>query len=97
MAYHTTLSVPRATWTEATNALVTAIRLQNMSLVNSIFVQATVDGTPPTSTAGAMILPTGQVIPSDLTLAQLFPGIVTTTGRVWLFSADSGLVSVSHA
>ena len=95
MPQNTTVAVPARTWTQLTNADVSAIRVQNLNGY-PIKIMGTVGAVAPTSDAGALVLAAGQAIAADLTLAQLFPG-VSGANRVYAFSDAPALVSVSHA
>lgn len=98
MAYSATLNVTKATWTMVTNALTSAVCLQNQSGHHAIFVKATTNTTAPTTTDGAIRILPNQIVPADLTLAQLFPGIVTTTGHIWVLNNDIDCtISIGHA
>ena len=94
MPRNTTVAVPARTWTQLTNADVSAIRVQNLNGY-PIKIMGTVGAVAPTTDAGALVLAAGQAIAADLTLAQLFPG-VSGANRVYAFSDAPALVSVSH-
>ena len=94
MPQNATVAVPARTWTQLTNADVSAIRVQNINGY-TIEIMGTVGAVAPTSDAGAIVLAAGQAIAADLTLAQLFPG-VAGANRVYAFSDAPALVSVSH-
>lgn len=95
MPQNATVAVPAGTWTQLTNADVSALRVQNLNGY-AIELKATVGATAPTNDAGAIVLAAWQAIAADLTLAQLFPG-VSGANRVYAFSDAPALVSVSHA
>ena len=94
MPQNATVAVPARTWTQLTNADVSALRVQNLNGY-SIKIMGTVGAVAPTTDAGALVLAAGQAIAADLTLAQLFPG-VSGANRVYAFSDAPALVSVSH-
>lgn len=95
MAQHSNVTIPAATWTMITSSDVTSLRIQNIGTFASD-IQATTGQVAPTSNAGAINLDAGQVIPADLTLADLFPG-VSNGVRVWAYSDNETTLSVSHA
>lgn len=82
-------------WTQATNADVTAIRIQNMG-ANPFYVQRG-GATAPAATEGAILVNRWQIMPADMALSELFPGVVGS--RVWIFSkgAVPNGASISHA
>ena len=94
MPQNTNVAIPARTWTQITNADVSALRVQNINGY-SIKIMGTVGAVAPTTDAGALVLAAGQAIAADLTLAQLFPG-VSGANRVYAFSDAPALVSVSH-
>lgn len=88
-----TISVEKG-WTEATSGDVTAIRLQNQGPFD-IHVKRG-GAAEPADTSGSIVVRTGQIIPSDLTIAELFPGV--SGSRVWIWSERAqGGISISHA
>ena len=95
MARNDTLSLVSGVWTQLTNANVTAVRVQNL-VGYTIRLQATNGITEPDSTAGALELRPMATLATDLTLAQLWPG-VTGANRLWALSTIGANVSVSHA
>ena len=95
MPQNATVTVPAGTWTQITNANVTALRVQNLNGF-PIKIKATAGAVAPTDAAGAITLLPHAAIAADLTLAQLFPG-VSGANRVYAFSDAPALVSVSHA
>ena len=90
-----TKPIPKWTWTQLTDADVTAITFQNVGGA-VMLVEATNGGTAPTSTAGALEYRPGQG-ENNVTVANLFAG-VTTANRVWAWGRDDATVAtVSHA
>ncbi len=99
-ALNTDVAVPPGQWTRLTSGadnLTTACRVQNVG-TDVLLLQGTATfGTAPTSGAGSIRLWPGDVMPGDVTLAQLFGG-VATVAHVWAMSASTaGVASVSHA
>ena len=95
MARNDDIALTRGVWTQLTNANAAAVRVQNYG-GHSVYLQATVGATAPTSRAGAMHLGGGDTMAADLTIAQLWPG-VTGANRIWGMTDVAGTVSVSHA
>lgn len=95
MPQNTTISLVAATWTQLTDANVTAIRIASLG-TEPIWIQATVGAVTPTGNTGALPLLPGQILAADLTLAQLWPG-VTGANRVYAYSPVNAKVSISHA
>jgi len=94
MARSEDIIVPAKTWTEITNADVTAITFQNKSRNNIVVIEATVGAVAPSVVDGVEYPPkTGEF---DLSLATGFPGVVGAN-RVWAYSAQPLTVFVSHA
>lgn len=94
MPRNTTVSVASATWTQITDADVTAITFQNLSDF-SMFVKATTDTTAPTDLTGALKYAPGQG-ERAVAMADLFPGL-TGADRVWVYADPGVQVFVSHA
>jgi len=90
------VAVARATWTQLTDGdIATDISL---ALLNNatVFLQATTDGTAPTTKDGLPLLSYGDGW-SEATIAQKFPGVASAT-RVWAFSPDRAVdIYISHA
>ena len=95
MARNELITIPAATWTPLTNANATAARVQNLSSYD-VRLSATPNTTPPTTLAGAVVLPPGEILAADLTFAQLWPG-VSAPVRLWAFGDIEVTLSVSHA
>lgn len=83
--------LPR-TLTELTDANVTAITIEPKYSAIEIYISA--DTTPPADLSKGISIPIGQMVISDITLAQLAPGLVPA--RVFAFSAVPNKVRVSH-
>lgn len=94
MAQNTTVDVPAATWTQLTDADISAITFQNLG-GNYCLIKGTTDTSAPTTTAGAIRYNPGQG-ERNVTLSDLFPGIASVD-RVWAYAADATAVMVSHA
>lgn len=96
MPQNTDISIPAGVWTQITNADVTAIWVQNKSLIADVLLKATVGAVAPTDNLGAMTLAPLMVIPRDMALLDAIPG-PAGANRVYAFSDAPALVSVSHA
>jgi hypothetical protein len=94
MPANTTIALSAGTWTALTDNGISAARVQNGGGV-PIYIQATTGGVP-ASTDGAITLNSGSILPSSLSLADLFPG-VTGASRIYAYALGAGKVSVSHA
>lgn len=94
MAQNTTIAIPAATWTQLTNADITAITFQNVGS-NHIVIKATTDTSAPTSTDGGFRYNPGQG-EKNVAMTDLFPGI-SGADRLWAYSPDGGSVVISHA
>ena len=93
MAQNTDITLVADTWTQLTNADVTAITFQNKGPL-PIKVKATTGATAPADDAGALVYESerGEV---DMAMADLFPGIAGV--RLWALARKSVRVAVSHA
>lgn len=93
MAQNTTITLTAGTWTQLTDANVTAITFQNLGS-QIIKVKGTTDATQPTDDLGSIRYNPGQ---GELrtSLSELFPGISAV--RVWAYSELSVQVMVSHS
>ena len=94
MAQNTTISVPAGTWTQITDADVSAITFQVRPSAFGVFISGTADTTAPTTTSGAIYYSPNQG-EANVSLADLFPGISAV--RVWAFADAPASVFVSHA
>jgi len=94
MAQNTDININAKTWTQLTDADVSAITFQNKS-GHAAFVKATTDATPPTSTAGAIRYNPGQG-ERNATVSDLFPGI-SGADRIYVYSDEPVTFFVSHA
>lgn len=92
MAQNTDVTLPIATWTQLTDADVTAITFQNKS-GNYIFVKGTTSASAPTDGDGAVRYNPGQG-ERDVFLSELFPGIAAV--RVYAYAPTGAEVMVSH-
>jgi len=95
MARNDNVEIPRAVWTQLTNANASAIRVQSVS-ATEMMLQATNGVTAPSTLLGVIVLAGGNVLAADLTIAQLWPG-VAGANRVWAFANTATVASVSHA
>jgi hypothetical protein len=96
MPQNTTVTYPANTWTQITDASVTAIRVQNQSIF-TVSLSATSSAVAPTNLSGAIELAGGETLAADLTLAQLFPGVTGAT-RLWVYPVGHpAVLSISHA
>ena len=93
MAQNTTITLTAGTWTQLTDANVTAITFQNRG-GQFMYVTGTTGTTAPTDTTGAVRYNPGQG-ERNVLLTDLFPGIAAV--RVWALSDQAVDVMVSHA
>ena len=93
MPKNTDVVLPIATWTQLTDADVTAITFQNKS-GNYILVKGTVGATAPTDDDGAVRYNPGQG-ERNVAMTDLFPGVAAT--RVYAYAPTGAEVMVSHA
>ena len=95
MAQDTTKkNVPAATWYQITDANVSSITFQNLSSC-VMKVKPTVGANAPTDDLGAKFYPKFQG-ERNIALTDLSPG-VSGANRVYVYFADGGDVTVSHA
>lgn len=94
MAQNTTKTLAAATWTQLTDADITAITFQNIS-GNFVLVKGTVGAVAPTNITGAIRYNPGQG-ERNVALSDLFPG-VSGANRVYAYAQDGAQVVVSHA
>lgn len=94
MAQNTTITVPARTWTQLTDADITAITFQNIGS-SHVLIKATTDATAPTNFSGAIRYNPGQG-ERNVALSDLFPGLAGRD-RVWAYAEDATPVVVSHA
>ena len=95
MPLNVTVTLTPNTWMQLTDANVTAARVQNYG-ASPVYVMATVGAVAPVNFNGAILLDTGSAFAADLTLAQLWPGIVGGN-RIYAFCDKAVPVSISHA
>lgn len=93
MAQNLTLTIPAATWTQLTDADITALTFQNVG-GNHILIKATTDGTAPTNFSAAIRYNPGQG-ERNVSLADLFPGLAARD-RVWAWAENTTPIFVSH-
>ena len=93
MPQNTDVVLPIATWTQLTDADVTAITFQNKS-GNYILVKGTVGAVAPTDDDGAVRYNPGQG-ERNVSMSDLFPGLSAT--RVYAYAPTGAEVMVSHA
>lgn len=94
MAQNTTKAIAAATWTQLTDADITAITFQNIG-GSFVLVKATTNTTAPTTSAGAIRYNPGQG-ERNVAMSDLFPGL-SGADRLWAWSDAATLVVVSHA
>ena len=95
MAQNLNIALPKETWTQLSNADITALTVQNIG-TDDVRIMGTVGAVAPTDVNDGILLPAGQGIKSTDTLAALFPGVAAT--RVYGYSVGGpGGVFVSHA
>lgn len=82
-------------WTQLTTADTTALTFQNKGMSN-IFVKATVGATPPTNLDGAIIYGAERGETSNITLANLFPGVSGANRLYAIREFGEGVVAVSQ-
>ena len=95
MARHETIILPQGVWTQLTNANAVAVRVQNLGGY-TLKLQATIGAVPPVSDSGAVDLRSGETFAMDMTLAQMWGGVVGAN-RLYALSVVAASVSVSHA
>lgn len=83
------------TWTEITDADVTALRVQSLN-GNPIKLMATAGAVTPADDAGHIELNSREIIGADYELVDLWPG-VGGANRVWAWCQYHAKLSVSHA
>lgn len=93
MAQNTTVSIPEKTWTQLTDADVTAITFQNKSGYH-ILVKGTTSASAPTDLDGAIRYNPGQG-ELNTALSDMFPGISAV--RLYAYAPEGASVMVSHA
>lgn len=94
MAKNATVQVPAKTWTELTDADVTAITFQNRSDYDVFIVVQTTD-TSPAGFDDALVYAPGNG-ERNVALSDLAPGL-TSPDRVFAYSRQNAEVFVSHA
>ena len=94
MPQNTTVNIAANTWTQITDANVTALTFQNIS-GNFVRVKGTVGATAPTDLAGSLRYNPGQG-ERNVALTDLFPGI-SGVNRLYVFADSGAQVVVSNA
>lgn len=94
MAQNTTTTLAAKTWTQLTNANVTAITFQNLGS-SVLKVKGTNGANAPSDDTGSISYSKFQG-ERNVALTDLFPG-VSGVNRVYVYSAEGGNVAVSHA
>lgn len=95
MAQMNRITLTASTWTQITNADVTAITFQNVG-GGPVLIKGTVGAVAPTTNLGALQYDTNQGEKNE-TLANLFPGVSGAT-RVYAYSEGfPSTISVNHA
>lgn len=96
MAQNTTITVPADTWTQLTDANVTAITFRNNSSGGyELLVKGTAGAVAPTDSLGSIGYPAG-FGERNVLLADLFPG-VSGRNRLYVYARTGASVFVSHA
>ncbi|WP_428925005.1 hypothetical protein [Marinibacterium sp. SX1] len=95
MPKNANVSCAPGTWTELTDADVAAIRLQNLGGY-AVDIMATSDTSAPSSAVGALRLDPHDILPANVGLSDVFPGVAAGY-RVWARFELGGTLSVSHA
>lgn len=90
------VSVPRETWTQLTDGdIATDITLALLS-TGLVFLQATTDGTAPTTEDGLPLWSFGDGF-KESTIAEVFTGVASAT-RIWAFAPNNDVeIYISHA
>lgn len=94
-AQNTDVHLPKKTWVLLTSGDVTALRVKE-KFGFPVKLKATVGPVAPTNDTGSVDLLGYEGMATDVTLAQLFPG-VTGANRVYGYCDYATVVSVSHA
>lgn len=89
------IDIDANTWTLLTDSDVSAARIQNNE-GQGVWLQATNGTSAPTDFEEAMMIQPRYTIPADVTLAMLWPGVVSAN-RVWAYSIVDAKLHVSHA
>lgn len=87
-----TLSVPKGSWVQLTNADATIVTFQCQS--GRVFIRGTADTTEPAEDAGGRIYDQGQG-EHQASLAALFSA--GTSVRLWAFAIRESIVYIDHA
>lgn len=95
MPVDTVIEIPAREWKLVTTQDVSGLRVQSFSRF-SIKLAGTSGLTPPADDTGYIELPPGQIIPADVPISSIWPG-VPAVARVWAWSRIGGKVSVSYA
>lgn len=94
MAQHDTIDVAKDTWTQITNADVTAITFQNLS-GGDLWVKGTTSASAPTDLTDAVVYAANEG-ELNVAMADLFPGL-SGADRVYVYTQRGGWVFVSHS
>lgn len=84
------------TWVRVTLDPVASLMLQNQ-IRYTIKVAKTTGTSAPSGSFATIDLSPERAITADLLLSDLFPGLASSAGHVWVYSIVGGAVSVSHA
>lgn len=98
MPRNTNVILQRGIWTLVSQGAISKIRLQNQSSSDGIWIQATAgEGTPPTNIEGSIRIPAMEVVGTNWTIAELWPG-VSGANAIWAMTQSTSVtLSVSHA
>jgi hypothetical protein len=94
-AQNLNIALPKETWTQLSNANITALTVQNIGTDN-IRIMGTVGAVAPIDIDDGILLKPGERINSSVSLAVLFPGVAAT--RIYAYAVGvAGGAFVSHA
>lgn len=94
MAQNTNKTLEKDSWVELTNALISTITFQNIG-TSFMLVKATTDALAPTSLNGTLRYNPGQG-ERAVAVADLFPGVTSSSARLWAYVETAGKAFVSH-
>ena len=94
MPQNTNKNLVKDSWVELTDELVSTITFQNIG-TSFMLVKATTGASAPTSLDGTLRYNPGQG-ERAVAVADLFPGITSSTGRLWAYVETAGKAFVSH-
>lgn len=95
MPRNATITLEPGSWTQITDAAVSALRVQSLT-GHAVKLMATAGSTAPADDAGHIELNSREIVAANYTLDELWPG-VEGANRVWAWCAHGARLSVSHA